>query len=86
MAARPLFILFLLAVSSCAAAGTDTLVVGEDYVRPPAGGHRKALLSLFPWSKKKTSYSASDPQQVTARGCFLCPSYFAGCFRIGELK
>jgi len=60
--------ILLLGVSSCAsAAPTGVPVVGEDYVRPPpARCHRKALLSLFPWSKKKES-SASDPQQVKSR-------------------
>jgi hypothetical protein len=55
-------------LSSCGAAAASGAPVGEDYVRPPArnsGAQRKALLGLFPWSKKKTSSSASDPQQVT---------------------
>ncbi|CAL4942944.1 unnamed protein product [Urochloa decumbens] len=63
-APRLLLLLFLLAVSfSCAAAAAGAHVVGEDYVRPPARFHRKSLLSIFPWSKKKAA-SASDPQQV----------------------
>ncbi|VAI55235.1 unnamed protein product [Triticum turgidum subsp. durum] len=66
----PLLLLLLtLALSSCGgAAAASGAPVGEDYVRPPArprGGQRKALLGLFPWSKKKASASASDPQQVT---------------------
>lgn len=71
MAVPPLllFLLLLSSFSSCAAAASGA-PVGEDYVRPPAAArrcglhHRKALLSLFPWSKKKDSSSASDPQQV----------------------
>ena len=87
-----LLLLLLLAVSSCAsaAASTGAPVVGEDYVRPPARRHRKALLSLFPWSKKQASSSASDPQQVTSHGCSLYWAYFATEFvpdysRIDEL-
>jgi hypothetical protein len=64
MAAPPLLLLLLLAaVSFSRAAAAGARVVGEDYVRPPpARPHRKALLSIFPWSKKEAS--ASDPQQV----------------------
>lgn len=61
-----LLFLFTLALSSYGAAASSGAPVGEDYVRPPArtcGGQSKALLGLFPWSKKKAS-SASDPQQV----------------------
>uniref|UniRef100_A0ACD5ULI9 Uncharacterized protein n=1 Tax=Avena sativa TaxID=4498 RepID=A0ACD5ULI9_AVESA len=63
----PVLFFFTLALSSCGAAAASGAPVGEDYVRPPArtrGGQRKALLGLFPWSKKKASSSASDPQQV----------------------
>lgn len=60
-----LFSLLMLALSSCGAAAALGAPVGEDYVRPPARS-RKALLSLFPWSKKKASSSAADPQQVTS--------------------
>uniref|UniRef100_A0A804M006 Purple acid phosphatase n=1 Tax=Zea mays TaxID=4577 RepID=A0A804M006_MAIZE len=64
----PRFLILLLAVTSsafAAAAATGAPVVGEDYVRPPpARCHRKALLSLFPWSKKEESAASSDPQQV----------------------
>jgi len=67
-----ILLILLLAVSSCAsAAAAGAPVVGEDYIRPPpARCHRKALLSLFPWSKKKES-SASDPQQVKSRASSL---------------
>ena len=80
MAAPPLpfpllILLLLLAVSSstvAAAAAIGAPVLGEDYVRPPPSrSHRKALLSLFPWSKKKESSSASDPQQVNSRASSL---------------
>ena len=66
-----ILLILLLAVSSCAsAAAAGAPVVGEDYVRPPpARCHRKALLSLFPWSKKESS--ASDPQQVKSRASSL---------------
>ena len=65
----PLLFLLTLSLSSSVAAAASGAPVGEDYVRPPArtrGGQRKALLALFPWSKKKASSSASDPQQVTS--------------------
>ncbi|XP_006650263.1 purple acid phosphatase 18 [Oryza brachyantha] len=65
----PMALLLLLLLSACSSAASGAPVLGEDYVRPPpaprrCGVHRKALLSLFPWSKKKASSSASDPQQV----------------------
>jgi len=91
MAAPPLLLLLLLAVFFSSAAAAGPRVVGEDYVRPPpARAHRKALLSIFPWSKKEAS--ASDPQQVrvaplTPRGVVRCwlRGLGSGHSRIDEL-